>query len=86
MGEFRRPRRPPSGTSQRLDSFYNELRRCAYGSFNRSFSLPENLDEEKLTAKLTDGVLAVEIPRLQKAKPRRIEINGSRPSESDEKK
>jgi HSP20 family protein len=58
----------------------------AYGSFNRSFSLPDNLDEEKLTAKLTDGVLAVEIPRQKKAKPRRIEINGSRPSESDEKK
>ena len=58
----------------------------AYGSFNRSFSLPENLDEEKLIATLTDGVLAVEIPRQKKAKPRRIEINGSRPSESEEKK
>ena len=58
----------------------------AYGSFSRSFSLPENLDEEKLTAKLTDGVLAIEIPRLQKAKPRRIEINGSHPSNGEERK
>lgn len=49
----------------------------SYGSFNRSFSLPEHLDEEKLAAKLSDGVLAIEIPRLQKAKPRRIEINGN---------
>ena len=49
----------------------------SYGTFNRSFSLPDDLDEEKLAAKLTDGVLAIEIPRLQKAKPRRIEINGN---------
>jgi HSP20 family protein len=58
----------------------------AYGSFNRSFSLPEHLDEEKLAAKLTDGVLAIEIPRLQKAKPRRIEIKGSQLSDDEERK
>jgi len=46
----------------------------AYGSFTRSFSLPEHLEEEKLTAKLADGVLTIEIPKLQKARPRRIEI------------
>ena len=48
----------------------------AYGTFTRSFSLPDHFDEEKLSAKLADGVLAIEIPRQQKAKPRRIEING----------
>ena len=59
----------------------------AYGTFNRSFSLPDHMDEEKLTAKLTDGVLAIEIPRQQKAKPRRIEINGAgEPLLGDEKK
>lgn len=50
----------------------------SYGSFTRSFSLPDHLDDEKLAANLTDGVLSIEIPRLQKAKPRRIEINGSK--------
>ena len=49
----------------------------SYGSFSRSFSLPDHLDEEKLAASLTDGVLAIEIPRLQKAKPRKIEISGA---------
>jgi HSP20 family protein len=62
----------------------------SYGSFNRSFSLPDHLDEEKLAAKLVDGVLAIEIPRLKKAKPRRIEINGDGSartlSQADEKK
>ena len=62
----------------------------SYGSFTRSFSLPDDLDNEKLSAKLADGVLAIEIPRLQKAKPRRIEINGNGEprglSNGDEKK
>jgi HSP20 family protein len=49
----------------------------AYGTFTRSFSLPDHLDDEKLAAKLVDGVLTIEIPRLQKAKPRRIEIGGN---------
>ena len=49
----------------------------SYGTFTRSFSLPDHLDDEKLAAKLVDGVLTIEIPRLQKAKPRRIEINGN---------
>ena len=49
----------------------------SYGTFARSFSLPDHLDDEKLDAKLVDGVLTIEIPRLQKAKPRKIAINGA---------
>jgi HSP20 family protein len=49
----------------------------SYGTFARSFSLPEHLDDEKLSAKLVDGVLTIEIPRLQKAKPRKIQIGGN---------
>jgi HSP20 family protein len=49
----------------------------SYGTFARSFSLPEHMDDEKLTANLTDGVLTIEIPKLQKAKPRRIQIGGA---------
>ena len=46
----------------------------SYGTFSRSFSLPEHLDEEKLSAKLADGVLTIEIPKSQKAQPRKITI------------
>ena len=49
----------------------------SYGTFSRSFSLPEHLDEEKLAASLADGVLTIEIPKLQKVQPRRIAINGA---------
>jgi HSP20 family protein len=47
----------------------------SYGTFTRAFSLPEHLDEEKLSANLADGVLTIEIPKMQKAQPRRIAIN-----------
>jgi|SRR4051812_48182516 HSP20 family protein len=47
----------------------------AYGNFSRSFTLPDALDEEKLSAELADGVLSVRIPRHPKAKPRKITIN-----------
>jgi HSP20 family protein len=48
----------------------------AYGSFSRSFTLPDALDEDQLSAELSNGVLTVKIPRHPKAKPRKITING----------
>lgn len=45
-----------------------------YGSFSRTYALPESLDEDKLTAQLADGVLTVRIPKLPKAQPRKIQI------------
>jgi len=58
----------PTGAKEQL------LLGRSYGTFSRSFSLPEHLDEEKLSANLGDGVLTIEIPKLQKAQPRRIAI------------
>lgn len=49
----------------------------AYGSFTRAYTLPEYVDDEKLTAQLADGVLTIRIPKAAKAKPRKIRINGS---------
>jgi len=69
------------GTRKRpTDVKEEQIRRIErrYGTFSRSFSLPDHLDEEKLSANLTDGVLTVEIPKLQKAQPRRITIGGER--------
>jgi HSP20 family protein len=48
----------------------------AYGGFSRAFTLPNTLDEDHLTANLTDGVLTIRIPKHPKAKPRRIHIGG----------
>jgi len=46
----------------------------AYGSFNRSYSLPEYVDDENLTAQLADGVLTIRIPKQANAKPKKIQI------------
>ena len=46
----------------------------AYGSFVRSFSLPEDADGSKVSADYKDGMLQVHLPKSQKAKPKTIEI------------
>ena len=46
----------------------------AYGSFVRSFSLPEDADGSKVSADFKDGMLHVHLPKSEKAKPKAIEI------------
>jgi HSP20 family protein len=46
----------------------------SYGSFTRTFTLPEVADESKLVAHLEAGVLTVTIPKQPKAKPQKISI------------
>jgi HSP20 family protein len=45
-----------------------------YGSFARSFTLPPNVDPDRIKASFKDGVLAVEIPKTAEQKPRVIDI------------
>lgn len=45
-----------------------------YGSFVRSFQLPQGLDESKITANFNSGLLTVEIPKSALPQPRRIQI------------
>jgi len=45
-----------------------------YGSFSRSFSLPDTADGERVEAKLDNGVLAVTIWKRAEAKPRKIAL------------
>jgi len=46
----------------------------SYGSFFRSFTLPANIAEHKLTADFKDGTLLVHLPKTEKAKPKSIEV------------
>ncbi len=46
----------------------------SYGSFVRSFSLPDVVDEEKVKAEFRDGVLNLHLPKSEKAKPKAIEV------------
>ena len=58
----------------------------AYGSFRRSFTLPDVIDAERMTAALASGVLTVRVPKLAKTKPRRIQIGGGNASKQLEEK
>ncbi|NQV37504.1 MAG: Hsp20/alpha crystallin family protein [Candidatus Marinimicrobia bacterium] len=45
-----------------------------FGQFNRSFRLPDEILEDKISANFKDGVLTVEIPKAEEVKPKEIEI------------
>ncbi len=45
-----------------------------YGSFVRSFQLPAGLDDTKIGADYSDGILSVNIPKTALPQPRKIEI------------
>jgi HSP20 family molecular chaperone IbpA len=44
------------------------------GKFYRQFSLSNEIDQEKIDAKLKNGVLRLELPKVEKAKPRQIAV------------
>ncbi len=46
----------------------------SYGSFSRSFTLPEGVDPEHVGAELKDGVLRLTLPKKPELKPRKIEL------------
>jgi len=46
-----------------------------YGSFVRSFTLPDNGDEAHIDATFKDGMLTLTVPKLEKATPKAIEIS-----------
>jgi HSP20 family protein len=52
---------------------YHRMER-AYGSFVRSFTVPDAVDEQKVTAEFKNGLLTVRLPKSEKARPKSIEV------------
>jgi HSP20 family protein len=52
---------------------YHRIER-SYGSFMRSFTLPEGAAGDKVTADFKDGVLHIHLPKDEKAKPKSIDV------------
>lgn len=50
---------------------------CSYGSFMRSFRLPDDADEEQVKADFKDGMLSVTLPKTKKTKAKAINISVS---------
>jgi HSP20 family protein len=59
------------GETSSLASVYAEVRA---NHFRRSFELSSDLDTTRIDAGLKDGVLTLRIPKLEQAKPRRIDV------------
>jgi HSP20 family protein len=53
---------------------YHRVER-GYGTFMRSFSLPDDADANKVKAEFKNGLLTVRLPKSEHAKPRQIEVN-----------
>ena len=46
-----------------------------YGSFTRTFTLPNTVDAEKVTANYDKGVLKIQLAKKSEAKPKQIKVN-----------
>lgn len=65
-GERRLTKNSEGEKHLRLESYY--------GSFARSFTLPADVDQSKISADTKDGVLTVHLPKTEVAKPRAIDV------------
>lgn len=65
-GERRHEKEQKDANEIRIESFY--------GTFSRSFSLPENIDAKGIRAETKDGVLRVKIPKTQAEAPKSVSI------------
>jgi HSP20 family protein len=65
-GERRQAKEQKEANEIRVESFY--------GTFSRSFSLPENIDAKAIQAEAKDGVLKVRIPKTKAEAPKKIAI------------
>jgi len=56
------------------DNEREHRREAFYGKFARSFSLPDDVDVDKISAECRDGVLKIHLPKSESKKPRTIEV------------
>jgi HSP20 family protein len=53
---------------------YHRIERT-YGSFSRSFTLPDSVETEQISAQSKDGVLRIHLPKKAEVKPRQIKVS-----------
>ena len=53
---------------------YHRVER-SYGSFQRAFTLPGTIQQEKVKAKFKDGILEITLPKVEEAKPKQVKVD-----------
>ena len=62
---------------EEIEDTYRRVER-QYGSFTRSFTLPETVDADSISADLNNGVLALRLPKKEAPTPRSISVNAKK--------
>ena len=57
---------------ERLAPVYTEYK---VGHYSRRFTVSSDVDADKISARVTNGVLALELPKAERAKPRQIKVD-----------
>ena len=66
QGEKRFEKEESDGEYRRVES--------RYGTFYRSFPLPDSIDQDNIAAHFDNGVLNVTLPKTEAAKPKKIDV------------
>jgi HSP20 family protein len=67
-----------TGKAQPEESGTAVYRETRVGDYRREFTLPEDVDPDRIVAEMNEGVLTVRIAKAEKAKPRKITIAAAR--------
>jgi len=50
------------------------IRECYFGAFSREIILPREIDTSKIKAEIKDGILTIKMPKIERAKNKRISL------------
>jgi HSP20 family protein len=67
-----------TGTTEPEESGAAAYRETRVGDYRREFTLPEDVDADRITAEMKEGVLTVRIAKAEKLQPKRIQITSGR--------
>ncbi|MDD5639923.1 MAG: Hsp20/alpha crystallin family protein [Candidatus Pacebacteria bacterium] len=61
------------------------VKECYFGPFIREIILPREIDTSKIKAEIKEGILIIKMPKVERAKNKRINLDGNKQKNSEEK-